>query len=252
MAGQAASAGDNWRRICLGFGAAALLTGVGTAAAQETEIAEPRRTIPNFDAVHLGPVLDDLGVTWQERRTDDGGRYIRASVGTSFAFNILPSACEDQYELTGCVGASYIALYGGAPLNYQTVTAFNQRYAFTTAGVLAGGRDAFISRYEIADYGIARGNVASSLANFIYLAERFKNEITNGVKTVAQEGYAGDMAEASLNRKVAAAMGVATERPTSHAVRHRAAFEDVADAVRLLNASDAAPKNKISNVGAKN
>lgn len=241
--------GKLWGRAALS-GVVAIV-GIGSVAAQDSEISDPRRNIPDFDAQHLGPVLDDLGVTWQERRTDDGGRYIRASVGTSFAFNIVPSACEDQYELTSCLGASFIALYGGAPLNYQTVSAFNQRYAFTTAGVLPGGRDAFISRYEIADFGIARGNVASSLANFIYLAERFKNEITNGVTTVAQEGYASDMAEASLNQKVALAMGAAPERPTSRALRHRAAFEAVADAVRLLNASDAAPKNKISNISAE-
>ncbi|MBI1393251.1 MAG: hypothetical protein GC152_10975 [Alphaproteobacteria bacterium] len=227
---------------------------IGLAAAQDAEISKPRGIVANFDATHLGPVLDELGIAWQERRTDDGGRYIRASVGTAFAFNIVPSACGDSVALTDCVGVSFIALYGGPQMNYQTVSAFNQRYAFTTAGVLPGGRDAFISRYEIADYGIARGNVASSIANFAYLADRFKNEISSGVTTVAQEGFVSDMSENALNRKVAVAMGGEDEAlaHAAPAVRHRAAFEAVAEAVRMLNATEQAPKNKIQNAVAKN
>lgn len=231
------------------FGAA-VISLAGPASAQGAEIARPRVVIDNFDAANLGPVLDDLGIIWQERRTDDGGRYLRASVGSKFAFNIVPSACADSVQLSGCVGVSFIALYGGPQMNYQTVSAFNQRYAFTTAGVLPGGTDAFIARYEISDYGIARGNVASSIANFVYLAERFSNEIASGARTVSQEGYVSDMSENALNRRVAVAMGADEAEPdaTAPSARHRVAFETVAEAVRLLSVTDGAPKNKIGNL----
>ncbi|MEM1398069.1 MAG: hypothetical protein AAGH38_11565 [Pseudomonadota bacterium] len=226
------------------------LSAVAAQSGSAFEIRNPRGTIENFDTEHLGPVLTDLGIAWAEQVLPTGGRYLKAAVGTSFTFQIVPAACTDKVDLTGCTGMSLVALYEGDGVNYQTVSAFNQRYGFTSAGVLGGGRDAFLSRYEIADYGIARGNIASSIANFAYLAERFEAEISTGAKTVSQEGYLSDLAEGSLNAKVVATMGVApklnTRQPNSS--RHEVGFEAVADAVVMLHASKRSAKNKISNI----
>jgi len=227
---------------------AGLFFATGGASAQEAGIPDPSGTIPNFDTEHIGPVLTDLGVVWRERRSEAGVRYIEASVGTNFAFKIVPAACMNAIRRTGCIGANFIALYAAPSINYQTVAAFNQKYAFTTAGVLPGGRDAYVSRYEIADYGIARGNIASSVGSFVYLADRFRSEIASGHKTVSAEGYAGDMSARLLNARAAGALGGGQDAVVSRATLHQRAFERTTEFVSAMNADGRALKNKIDNL----
>ena len=216
-----------------------------TAASSTPEgIANPTGVVPSFDIDQIGPVLTDLGVVWQARRSQSGVDYIEAAIGGDFVFKVIPAACADPRAATGCVGANFVALYKAASINYQTVAAFNQQYAFTTAGVLPGGRDAYISRYEIADFGIARGNIASSLGSFVYLADRFRAEVAGGRMTVSQEGYAGDMAARYLNAR---AGGGPEANGMTSAARHQAAFEETAELVRMLSEDDRALANKITN-----
>ncbi|MEO0399267.1 MAG: hypothetical protein AAF224_07555 [Pseudomonadota bacterium] len=219
---------------------------VGAANAQQAGISNPRGMVENFDPEHLGPVLTDLGVAWREERAEDGSRYIQASIGANFTFNIMPTACLNPDRSTGCLGANYLALFKGVGINYQTVAAFNQQFAFSTAGVLPGGRDAYINRYEIADFGIARGNLASSIGSFVYLAERFRNEISASRRTVSAEGYAGDMAATRLNQNAAAGIGH-QPLPESVEAMHQAEFERTAEFIRMLVDNEAGATNKISN-----
>lgn len=221
------------------------------AAAQDAGIANPRGMVANFDAVNLGQVLTDLGIVWQERQTADGKPYIAASVGNQFSFNIIPAACLGAAN-NGCVGVNFLALFNGATPNAQSVSAFNQKYFFTSAGALPGGGGAYISRYEIADYGIPRGNVASSLATFVYLASQFRNEISSGSQTVSADGFAEDMSARYLNRVSAEAAGVdAAETEEGLGAVHLEGFEEAPAIVRIMMSTPGATKNKIENVGAK-
>ena len=216
------------------------------ARASDDFVDNPRGVIRNFDADHIGGILTDLGIVWQARQSGEGRPFIAASLGQNLSFNIYPSACQGADGRSDCVGAHYVALFNGVDANRQTVTAFNQAFPFTSAGVTQAGA-AYISRYEIADYGIARGNFASSLASFLFLSERFKNEIASARKTVALEGTPEDMAARFLNGQGAQALGV---RADSNMIggMHRQAFDETVNIIRILEQQDAAPKNKIRNL----
>lgn len=231
------------------LGAVALVVSAGAANAQGQElISNPRGMVANFDVVNLGPVLTELGVVWQERQLADGRPFIAASIGATLSFNIVPAACLGADGKSNCVGANLITLFTGGAPNPQSVSAFNQKYVFTSAGMYSDGSSAFLSRYDIADYGIPRGNVASSVYNYFTLAQRFRDEIAT--QTVSADGYADDMSAAALNMESGKAIGfdVAVATDGTMAAIHRASFEATPELVRKLIASDNAPRNKISNI----
>lgn len=218
---------------------------IGAASAQD-EITNPRGMVSNFDAVNLGPVLSELGLVWQQRTTKEGQPYIAASVGGELMINLIPTACAGA-KFTGCVGLHTIALFPGDGINYQTVLAFGQKYAFTSVMIAEDASKAAISRYDIADYGIPRGNVSSSLQNFVYLATMFRQELSSGAKTVSLKGYADDMAAGMLNTR--ALVNVSAEAAQSMP-RHQQAMQESAELVSVLFREGEAPRNKIENVTA--
>jgi hypothetical protein len=231
------------------LGAVALAFSAGAASAQTQElISNPRGMVANFDAVNLGPVLTELGIVWQERQLSDGRPFIAASIGAALSFNILPAACLGADGKSNCVGANFITLFNGGSPNPQSVSAFNQKYVFTSAGMYSDGSSAFLSRYDIADYGIPRGNIASSVYTFFQLAQRFRDEIA--AKTVSADGYADDMSASALNIQSGESMGVNVAVASEGAMAgvHQASLEATPELIRRLINSDNAPRNKITNV----
>jgi len=234
-------------RISLGALALALSAGAAHAQGQEL-ISNPRGMVANFDAANLGPVLTELGIVWQERQLSDGHPFIAASIGASLNFNILPAACLGADGRSNCVGANLITLFTGGSPNPQSVSAFNQKYAFTSAGVYSDGSAAFLSRYDIADYGIPRGNIASSISNFFVLAQRFRGEIAT--TTVSASGFADDMSASALTMRSAKAAGIdaAVATDGSLTAMHQASLDEMPELLRAMIASDNVPRNKISNI----
>jgi len=217
------------------------------AMAQNSElISEPTRHVENFDAIHIGPVLTELGIVWQERLVNNRP-IIAASVGGHLSFNLVPTACQGVNN-TNCVGMNIIALYGGSNVNAQTVSAFNQNVQFVSAGKLSNNAGAFIARYEIADYGIPRGNVASSLWSFVAAADRFMEEVATASTTVSAEGFADDLSAPYLNRKSAETAGVFVASSTQKGFIHQAGFDETSELIRSLMDSEKAPQNKIKNI----
>lgn len=234
-------------RASLGVVALAFSVGATSAQAQEL-ISNPRGMVANFDAVNLGPVLTELGIVWQERQLSDGRPFIAASIGAALSFTILPAACLGADGKSNCVGGNFITLFTGGSPNPQSVSAFNQKYVFTSAGMYSDGSSAFLSRYDIADYGIPRGNIASSIYTFFQLAQRFRDEIAS--KTVSADGYADDMSASALNIQSGESIGlnVAVATDGSMVGVHQASLEATPELVRRLINSDNAPRNKITNV----
>ncbi len=235
----------------MAFAAAAFVAFTGAANAQNEEvIANPRGMVANFDAVNLGPLLTELGVVWQERRTSDGQAFIAASIGGALNFNIVPLACLGPNN-TGCVGANVVTFFTGGFANPQSVSAFNQKYVFTSAGIFADNSGAYLSRYEIADYGIPRGNIASSIGSYFALAQKFRDEIA--ARTVSADGYGEDLSAGILNVRSAEAIGIDARiaNDGSMLAIHQAELEATPELVRKLLASENAPRNKITNVTKK-
>ncbi len=238
---------DTVKRMALGLVAFAFTAGAAGAQTQDL-IANPRGMVANFDTVNLGPVLTELGIVWQERQTPDGQAFIAASIGGSLGFNIVPLACLGPNGKSGCVGANVITFYTGGYANPQSVSAFNQKYVFTSAGIFSDNSGAYLSRYEIADYGIPRGNVASSLGSYMTLAHRFRDEIA--ANTVSADGYIDDLSAGVLNVRSAEAAGIdaSVKGDGSMVALHQASLEATPELVRKLIGSPNAPRNKISNV----
>ncbi|MBT8472248.1 MAG: hypothetical protein HKN14_02255 [Marinicaulis sp.] len=227
---------------------AAVAAGASGASAQNqmqnAPVANPSTPIANFDIQSIGPVLNELGVAWQATTSDNGQTYIRANFGGILNFNMTPTACRGDGN-SDCIGLATIAIFEGNA-NPQTVGAFNHRYAFATAGLAPSG-EAYTMRYDIADYGIPRGNLASSILNFVNLSQMFREELATSATTVAQQGYADDLASRSMNR---AGLDEMTGGEVNHfnpVELHERGFEFTARLVNETIADETAPRNKILN-----
>lgn len=229
--------------------ATALFSALGVANAQQQDlVSNPHGMAPNFDIANIGPILTDMGATWQQRQAANGQPYIVLSVGGELVLNVIPTACLGE-NFTNCVGMNVLALFSGGGLNYQTVTAFNQKYAFSTAGIVENGTNAYLSRYEIADYGIPRGNVASSIVNLVVLADRFSKELATSGQTVSLKGYADDLSSRLLNSRALTSLG--GPDAAAPVTRHDIAFEETTELVQMLLSDKDTPRNKIQNITAE-
>lgn len=228
----------------------AVLASCATAPAGPAPAPAPTPTtlIDYFDADSVGSVLDEMGAVWQARQAANGQPYIEASLAGELNLVIVPTACQGA-GFTQCVGMNTVSVLTGAGFNPQTVAAFNQRYPFSSVGLWVDGRDAYISRYEICDYGIPRGNVEVSIASLAILAARFREELSTSRMTVSLEGYAGDLSSRYLNEKTLEAFGGKTAEDKM--ARHAEAIEESLEFVRAIVRDAGAPRNKVQNINAQ-
>ena len=234
--------------------ASLMMTGITTGAwAQNTMsgsggsqslVANPTGTIPNFDSGSIGPILNELGVTWQTGALENGNPLIAANAGGDLIFYMMPTVCGGAGN-TSCIGMNMVAIFEGNA-NPQTVSAFNYRYAFASAGIDPSG-SAYISRYDIADYGLPRGNLASSILNFVGLADKFQKELASADRTVSLEGYADDLSASYLNRVGVKQMTGVELGAKDLIERHQQGFEETANEIKKLISDKKAPRNKIDN-----
>jgi len=222
--------------------AVAAAAAVVSASAMAQGISNPAGSVRNFDIANLGPVLTDLGVQWEQRSGPNGQPFIVANVNGYF-LNIVPTACQGANN-TQCVGAQTFALNEAPAVSQQGINAFNLRYAFLAAGPLSNGY--YLSRYDIADYGIARGNVQSSVASFLSIAANANAELAGGGQTVSTIGYAEDLSASHLNEASAKAIGL--DVTVNAADAHLREIRATPEFVKAFAASGAAAFNKIENV----
>ncbi len=225
---------------------AVLCTGIAalSGAYAQQKVANPKSAIENFDPGSVGPVLSELGVAWQAQKNDRGQNYIIANAGGVLNFILAPAACRVD-GTSDCIGLNMLSVFDGNA-NPQTVRAFNHRYAFARAGIDPSGA-AYISRYEISDYGMPRGNLATSIQVFVIQAVAFGSELETARRTVSLEGYADDLAAKELNRQGLSDMTGVEIHATNPIDRHRQGLEDSAIALRQFILDKSAPRNKIDN-----
>ncbi|WDI33231.1 YbjN domain-containing protein [Hyphococcus flavus] len=236
--------------LFIGAAALALVGSVSAANAQNqmgsssgSGISNPTNVVKNFSVQTVGPVLNELGVSWSVERLDNGAQYIIAAAG-SMPFLIQFNACPEGQS--GCAGLLTTALFDVATPNAQTVQAFNARAPFVTAGVEQGVT--YISRYDIADYGIPRGNIASSIANFLWNADAFAQELAQSHQTVSLDGYASDLSAKHLNRQAVENMTGVAAKPSTPVEYHQFGLDEKIQMIRLYVQDTSVPKTKIDNV----
>lgn len=233
--------------VFLAVGAAmCVLSGAVSGAAAQNQIgsglSDPTNVVKNFSVQTVGPVLSELGMPWKVDRLDNGAQYIVAASG-SIPFVLQFNACSENG--TGCLGLLTTAYFDGDAPNPQTVQAFNARAPFVTAGVEQGVT--YISRYDIADYGIPRGNIASSLANFLWNAETFSAELAQSHRTVSLDGFASDLSAKHLNQKAVENMTGIARHASTPVEQHQFGLEEKMQMIKLYVKDKSVPRSKIEN-----
>lgn len=216
----------------------------GAIAPAASPVSNPKASINSFDTQSVGSVLNELGAVWQAQQ-GQGQTYIAANAGGEIGFLLVPAACKGANN-TNCVGLSMVAIFEGAA-NPQTVTAFNYRYAFASAGLDPSGA-AYIKRYEISDYGMARGNLATSILVFIEQAKMLQQELSTARRTVALEGYADDLSAGSLNRGGLSDMQGVEVHAVNPIDRHQISMDEAAEHLKFFIENKKGPRNKIENI----
>jgi hypothetical protein len=191
-------------------------TGLGglPAAQAQYAISNPSGVVRNFDSANLGPVFSDLGLQWELSDINDDGTQAIRIVREGLIFFMMPAACRGANN-TGWIGAQALALVESPAVAQQAINAFNISCVFTSTGPAPHGW--YISRKDIVDFGIARGNIESSVKSFISLATMAYEAFSGSGSTVSREGFSGDLASARLNENSARAIGVSVRRSQGHA-----------------------------------
>lgn len=186
----------------------------------------------NYDVETLVPILQELGMKW-EGRTGPTGKILLVTSPDGLKFVMVPTACQAGAN-QGCVGLNMIALFSGNA-DYRTVNSFNYRYAFSSAGIDDSGT-AYIGRYEIADYGVPKGNLIVSMAVFLSQAGYFGDTLNTASRTVSTTPSPDDLAANALNMPDLATM-----------TTHQAGFEQTREMVKVLVQAEQQSPGKIAN-----
>ena len=215
-------------------------------AAEKAPISKPSEMLLDYDVENLIPILQELGYTWEGRTAPSGAKVILSEAENGIKFVLAPAACVRAAD-DGCHGINMIAIFAGEA-NQRTVQAFNYKYPYTSAGIDNGG-SAFISRYDIADFGQPRGNFARSLDVFISQAAYFKDTLESATTTVNQASVSGDLAANSLNLKPMLEDEALAARVGINPKGHEVSLEQTAEFVSVLfKAGEQVPEKIINDI----
>jgi hypothetical protein len=148
------------------FAAAALLAGsyVSAANAQDGNTIITAFTLENARsaaaAVNIPAVI--------ENNQGMGQRIVVGTTTGGLKFFGVLTACATPPE-TKCAGMMLVSAFTGAP-PADALHKFDSEHPFTSTFIEGG--DTFLVRYEIADFGIPFGNIASNFSNFASTVEQ--------------------------------------------------------------------------------
>ncbi|HXI87731.1 MAG TPA: YbjN domain-containing protein [Parvularculaceae bacterium] len=159
------------RNVILAAGVGALAIGLAGGAVAQTSnslatMPGLRSTLPGFDLASLAAIAQELGFQAETISNDDGSADLKITTpnGPIFAH---PTVCDGST----CVGLELYAFFGSASnVSLDQLNEFNKRLF---AKALTAGGSVILNRYEIADFGIPKGNVAANLTNFKAIANDF-------------------------------------------------------------------------------
>ena len=230
--------------------APALAQGNALSASTEEKqiISEASKLMYDYDVENVVPILQELGLKWEGRTAPQGQKVVIATAPSGMKFVIMPTACKAGVA-SGCVGVSMTAVFNGS-IDQRTVTSFNYRYPFTSAGIDESGA-AFINRYEIADYGVPRGNFVTSVYVFLAQASMLQDSLATATTTVSQDSFSGDLSANALNMQQVFADANAAKIAGISATGHQASLETTAQFVKVLVQADEQQPGKIINFMAR-
>lgn len=202
------------------------------ALGTSTTIRNPSAPLMSLDAESLIPILAQMDLHYDGVTLPSGHKALLVSTDDGVKFQITPLACDEDGR---CRGMHFVSLFQ-TDIDERTVSAFNFRYSFASAGI-SSENVAHLTRYELADFGMPKGNVAVSIGVFIDNAILLAEHLENGPGELAQAPHASDLAANGLNLQSlintipAEAMPQAT-RPQTHALSFEVASDIVDTYVR--------------------
>ncbi len=210
---------------------------------QKTPVSNPSQLLSSLHAEAIIPVLAEMGLQYQGATLPNGQKVILAKAPNGIKFQLTPMACDKSAKR--CRGLNMVAMFQtNAPT--RTVSSFNYRYAFISAGLDDTGV-AYITRYDIADYGMPKGNLAVSLSNYLHMASVFDRHLYEATNTVNKEASGQDFAANGLNmRGILADTSLAQQVGLSEA-SHQVSFESITDVVDTFVKADGLAPGRIIN-----
>lgn len=142
-------------------------------APASAELTNSHQIWTTFTADELVGVAQELGSTASATNGPDGPE-VDITTSKGFQYSANPVACQSDGN---CYGLIIQAAFANAnpAVDANWLSDFNLKHVFTTA-MLSGG-EIILVRYEICDFGVAKGNVASDLTNF----ERSARHLLDGL-----------------------------------------------------------------------
>ncbi|NWG46055.1 MAG: hypothetical protein HXY25_05860 [Alphaproteobacteria bacterium] len=211
--------------LALGAGLAA----GGVAGAQE-EFTDNRTMVPYFTLEELQSTFKSVGIASVQGQVGaDGPAYLQAADPSSnLVFVAEPMACYDGR----CVGLMLSAQFRGDLVTPEAVRQYDLGQPFIKA-VMVAENTALIGRYEIADFGIPRGNIRASVANFLAIAAYFP-EFARSSQTTASNELPANRLKGSSDVQ-SAALTTASIARSETAVPHARVESAVAGLPELAN-----------------
>jgi len=155
--------------LLLIFAAPAL--GMMTAKAADT-VEDAYGIMNNLAASELMPLMTELNLSPEYRTRDEGEDYLfLTDADSGLSFYAVPSACTDGK----CVGIEFLVPLSNRQISSEAVDKY-KKISFIKVNNMEADNYVSVSRYEIADYGIARGNLQASIENLLVLAKRVREE----------------------------------------------------------------------------
>lgn len=237
---------NNFRLLTIFITVISMFAGLSASVtAQDAEsevISQPGVPILNFDVENLGPILNEMEYLWQARQSPDGRPFILVNAQGETVFVLSPLACRGN-AFTDCVGLQFISVFEGEA-DLSQVRAFNNRYPVANLGVNEIG-NAYLNRYDIADYGIARGNVATLISTFATLSQIYRDTVNGEGDVISHNTEAPTQAVAVAQRVLDETSSEALRAVPIASIRAQESGRNL-DAVF---ADEALPKNKVQNIG---
>ncbi len=176
------------RRIIAGALVIAGLASPVLAQSTFKTVTNPKQMLERFDVTNVTGILTEMGLKNEVMAQDNGAAVIRAVTNTGMVFVLYPVVCSEGARAK-CAGLELDVIFtADAPgASYATVNQFNREYALTKAFLSSRG-EPVLSRYILADHGIARGNVVSNVTNFVRLSEVFRTTLANSLLAQYNDG----------------------------------------------------------------
>jgi hypothetical protein len=165
----------------------------------QDRIRNPSAPLTSLHAEALVPILRQLGLSHEGAILPGGEKILRVTTPHGARLQLIPMSCDAPER---CRALHILSLHE-ANSNRRQTQAFAMRYAFLSAGTGSDGT-AFLSRYELADFGIPRGNLATSLLTFIKMMARFEDLLGRPAEALTQAPLASDLSAFDLNKRALA------------------------------------------------